>query len=62
MSIISTIGKELTNRRSVPAIYGTFLLGLALYKAAAIWKETSGFKGIGLVRVLIRDQALYFLA
>lgn len=35
---------------------------LALYKAAAIWKENSGLTNLRLVKVLIRDQALYFLA
>lgn len=43
-------------------IYNTLLLVLALYKAAVMWKENSGFGGMVLVKVLIRDQAIYFLA
>lgn len=35
---------------------------LALYQARIIWKETAGLKGLELMKVLIRDQALYFLA
>lgn len=38
-------------------IYNTLLLVLALYKAAVMWKENSGFGGMVLVKVLIRDQA-----
>lgn len=35
---------------------------MALYKAAAIWRENSGLNNFQLVRVLLRDQAIYFLA
>ena len=42
--------------------YATFLMILALRKAAIIWKETAGLKGINLAKVLIRDQAVYFIA
>ena len=35
---------------------------LALYKAAVIWKENLGLSNIGLVKVLVQDQAVYFLA
>lgn len=35
---------------------------LALYKAATIWKETAGLTGARLMEVLVRDQAIYFLA
>lgn len=35
---------------------------LALHKAAAMWRESSGLGGMGLLKVLIRDQAIYFLA
>lgn len=47
--------------RALPMAYGTILMSLALRKAATIWKEQAGLKGLGLVRVLIRDQAIYFL-
>ena len=42
-------------------IYGAILMVLALYKAAEYWKISAGFKGFTLVKVLIRDQALYFI-
>lgn len=42
--------------------YGTVLMAFALWKAAAIWKEEAGLKGLELVKVLIRDQAIYFLS
>ncbi|THH05848.1 hypothetical protein EW145_g4505 [Phellinidium pouzarii] len=41
--------------------YGIILMVLALYKAAVLWKESAGFSGLGLVKVLIQDQAIYFL-
>jgi len=47
---------------SIPLAYGSLLLALAFYKAAAIWKESAGLKGVSLIKVLIRDQAFYFLA
>ena len=45
--------------RTVPLAYGALLLILALYKAREFWK-LNGFSGSRLVRVLIRDQALYY--
>ncbi|KAL5524860.1 hypothetical protein ACEPAF_10006 [Sanghuangporus sanghuang] len=41
--------------------YGVILMILALYKAAKFWKISAGFKGFMLVKVLIRDQVLYFM-
>ena len=41
--------------------YGTILMVLAIYKAAGYWKFSVGFKGFALVKILIRDQALYFM-
>lgn len=43
-------------------VYGTTLMVLALRKAAKIWKDQAGIEGLGLVLILIRDQAVYFLA
>ena len=40
--------------------YGMILLCIALYKAAAYWKLSSGFKDFHLVRVLVQDQVIYF--
>lgn len=34
---------------------------LALYKAAEFWRMSAGFKGFNLVKVLIKDQAIYFM-
>lgn len=48
--------------RATMLIYGGVLMTLAMYKAAIMWKETAGLKGLGLVKVLIRDQAFYFFA
>ena len=48
--------------RALEMAYATFLMILALYKAAIIWKETAGLKGINLAKVLVRDQAVYFIA
>ncbi|KAL5524827.1 hypothetical protein ACEPAF_9973 [Sanghuangporus sanghuang] len=44
-----------------PMTYGAILMILALYKAAEYWKVSAGFKGFMLVKVLIRDQVLYFM-
>ena len=41
--------------------YGAILMVLALYKAAEYWRISGGFKGFKLVRILIRDQAIYFI-
>ena len=41
--------------------YGAILMVLALFKSAEYWKMAAGFKGFPLVKILIRDQALYFL-
>lgn len=35
---------------------------LALKQAALLYRESEGLAGMGLLNVLIRDQALYFLA
>lgn len=35
---------------------------LALYKAALLWKESSGLGGLDLVKILVRDQLMYFAA
>ena len=44
-------------------IYGIVLMVLALYKAAKLWILHSGMKtSLGLMSILIRDQAIYFLA
>ena len=47
--------------RGIFVLHGTFLLGLAMYKAAEYWKMAAAFKGFTLVRILIRDQVIYFM-
>lgn len=42
-------------------LYAIILMVLALYKAAEHWKETAGFSQFNLVKVLIQDQAIYFI-
>ncbi|EJC99466.1 uncharacterized protein FOMMEDRAFT_160521 [Fomitiporia mediterranea MF3/22] len=46
---------------SVPMVYGFILMLLALYKAAEYWRMSAGLKGFKLVKILIRDQIIYFL-
>ena len=42
-------------------VYGAFLMILALYKAAQVWRESEGMKGLTLINTLIRDQVVYFV-
>lgn len=44
-------------------VYGVILMALAIYKAAysEFWRLSSGFKGFNLVKVLVVDQAIYFI-
>ncbi|KAH8108367.1 hypothetical protein DFH11DRAFT_1711036 [Phellopilus nigrolimitatus] len=44
-----------------PVVYELILMVLALYKAAGFWRTSAGFQGFYLVKVLIQDQALYFI-
>ncbi|KAH8106468.1 hypothetical protein DFH11DRAFT_1518171, partial [Phellopilus nigrolimitatus] len=46
---------------AVPTLYATILMALALYKAAEHWRETAGFGQFALIKVLIQDQAIYFI-
>ncbi|KAH8112158.1 hypothetical protein DFH11DRAFT_1858205 [Phellopilus nigrolimitatus] len=47
--------------RVAAMLYGIILMILALYKAAEHWRETAGFSQFTLVKVLIQDQAIYFI-
>ncbi|EJC99847.1 uncharacterized protein FOMMEDRAFT_170378 [Fomitiporia mediterranea MF3/22] len=47
--------------KSLPMINGLLLMFLALYKASQYWRDSASIKGLGLVKVLILDQAIYFL-
>lgn len=42
-------------------IYDLTLMFLALWKTAKLWKENIGAVGLDLVKVLVRDQAIYFI-
>ncbi|KAH8109823.1 hypothetical protein DFH11DRAFT_1861012 [Phellopilus nigrolimitatus] len=46
---------------AAPMLYAIILMVLALYKAAQHWRETAGFSQFNLVKVLIQDQAIYFI-
>ncbi|KAH8109217.1 hypothetical protein DFH11DRAFT_964304 [Phellopilus nigrolimitatus] len=46
---------------AAPMLYAIILMILALYKAAEHWRETAGFSQFTLVKVLIQDQAIYFI-
>ncbi|KAH8109188.1 hypothetical protein DFH11DRAFT_1515907, partial [Phellopilus nigrolimitatus] len=46
---------------AAPLLYAIILMVLALYKAAEHWRETAGFSQFTLVKVLIQDQAIYFI-
>ncbi|KAH8109178.1 hypothetical protein DFH11DRAFT_1861699 [Phellopilus nigrolimitatus] len=46
---------------AAPMVYAIILMTLALYKAAEHWRETAGFSQFTLVKVLIQDQAIYFI-
>lgn len=41
-------------------VYGVILMALATHKAAEFWRQSSDFKGLNLVKVLIIDQVIYF--
>ena len=43
-------------------IYGLLLMSLALYKATTLWKAQPGMNTTRLIKVLVRDQVIYFLA
>ncbi|KAH8109851.1 hypothetical protein DFH11DRAFT_1547939 [Phellopilus nigrolimitatus] len=46
---------------AAPVLFAIILMVLALYKAAEHWRETAGFSQFTLVKVLIQDQAVYFI-
>ncbi|KAH8109979.1 hypothetical protein DFH11DRAFT_1515033 [Phellopilus nigrolimitatus] len=46
---------------AAPMLYEIVLMILALYKARKYWRETAGFSQFTLVKVLIQDQAIYFI-
>ncbi|KAI5117640.1 hypothetical protein M0805_008446 [Coniferiporia weirii] len=46
---------------TIPLIYGVILMALALYKAAEHWRVSGNFSGFNLVKILVQDQAIYFL-
>ncbi|KAH8109163.1 hypothetical protein DFH11DRAFT_1548465 [Phellopilus nigrolimitatus] len=46
---------------AAPLLYAIILMILALYKAEKVWRENTGFSQFNLVKVLIQDQAIYFI-
>lgn len=53
---------ELTDHpRAIPSVYQIILMIFAVSGAATIWKETEGFTGAKLLKVLMVDQILYFV-
>ncbi|EJC98981.1 uncharacterized protein FOMMEDRAFT_31538 [Fomitiporia mediterranea MF3/22] len=44
----------------VPMVFELILMVLAVYKAAQYWKDAAGLEGVPLVKILIRDQVIYF--
>ncbi|KAH8109395.1 hypothetical protein DFH11DRAFT_1515630 [Phellopilus nigrolimitatus] len=46
---------------AVPVLYAIILMVLALLKAAQHWRELAGFSQFNLLKVLIKDQAIYFI-
>jgi len=47
---------------SIPLLYEAILMVLVIYKAVILSREAGGLNGSILVRILIRDQAIYFVA
>ena len=47
--------------RTVPLAAGALLLILALFKVLTFWRLSTGFRGLGLIRVLVTDQISYYL-
>ncbi|KAH8109526.1 hypothetical protein DFH11DRAFT_1709697 [Phellopilus nigrolimitatus] len=45
----------------IPMLYAIILMVLALRKAAQHWREFAGFSEFSLFKVLIQDQAIYFI-
>ena len=47
--------------RVIPSVYQVILMILSVKGAATMWRETEGFTGAKLLKVLLADQVLYFL-
>lgn len=48
--------------RCITFFNGILLLCFAIHRVIIIRKESAGLSGLGLVKILLRDQAIYFLA
>ncbi|KAL5530921.1 hypothetical protein ACEPAG_3797 [Sanghuangporus baumii] len=44
-----------------PMVYDLILMSLSLYKAVQFWRESPGSTAVDLVKVVIQDQAMYFV-
>ncbi|OCB83890.1 hypothetical protein A7U60_g9096 [Sanghuangporus baumii] len=45
----------------IPMVYNLVLMILAVYKAGEYWRMSAGLKGFQLVKVVIKDQIIYFI-
>lgn len=48
--------------RCIPLVYGIFLMILAVYKSAIILKEDPGLSIARIIKIIVRDQVVYFMA
>ena len=42
-------------------VFNLVMMVLAIYKAGEYWETSAGFKGFKLVKVVIKDQIIYFV-
>ena len=47
--------------RCIPLVYGVLLMILAVYKSAIILKEDSGLNVTRIIKIIVRDQVVYFM-
>ena len=43
-------------------VYGILLMTLAVYKSAKILKEDPGLNTAKTIKIIVRDQVIYFMA
>ena len=46
----------------IPLVYGILLMILAVYKSATILKEDGGLSVVRIIKIIVRDQVIYFMA
>lgn len=50
------------NDRVIPSVHGVFLMILAVHKSAKILKEDPGLNTVNIIKIIVRDQVVYFIA